>query len=127
MKIEFLIVSHSNMSKGTFETMRMLGVNRKNISYITAYENDTDFEQQIKEYLSNHGNDKCVVFTDLLGGSVNTKLVEFLNSDIYLIAGFNLPLLLEMVFLEEINEDIVRNCILTAKESIVYVNDLLNC
>lgn len=126
MNIEFLIVSHSNMSKGTFETMRMLGVNKKNVSYITAYENDTDFDQQIKEYLSSRSNVKCVVFTDLLGGSVNTKLAEYLHSNIHLIAGFNLPLLLEMVFLEEINEEIVRNCISTAKDSIVYVNDLLN-
>lgn len=41
---------------------------------------------------------EIIVLTDLFGGSVNNEFLQYINQDhVYLVAGLNLPLLIELV------------------------------
>lgn len=46
--------------------------------------------------------DQVIVCTDLMGGSVNQKVVPYAQKEnVFLIAGFNLPLILELAMNED--------------------------
>jgi fructoselysine/glucoselysine PTS system EIIA component len=74
-------------------------------------------------------DEEWVVFSDLLGGSITNQLVQAAaGKNVHIIAGFNLPLLLEMVLAdpEEPISSILETAIDRAREQLVYVNPLIN-
>jgi len=69
-----------------------------------------------------------VVFSDLLGGSITNQLVRAaVGKNIHIIAGFNLPLLIEVVLSDPGMpvEEILTEAIGRAREQMVYVNQLM--
>ena len=70
-----------------------------------------------------------IVLTDLFGGSVNQSVMSYLGKKkIFLITGFNLALLLEVMMMyadESVSEDRLRSIIEGSKQQIMYVNDVL--
>jgi mannose/fructose-specific phosphotransferase system component IIA len=98
--------------------------------YFCAFTGDnTDFVQQIEDYINTAApNDIILFFTDILGGSVNKEISKFLYMpNIYILSGFNFPMLLQFAALQD-TVDAIQLRLLTscAKESIVYVNDFEN-
>jgi fructoselysine and glucoselysine-specific PTS system IIA component len=74
-------------------------------------------------------DEEWVVFSDLLGGSITNQLVQAaVGKNVHIIAGFNLPLLIEMVLAdpEEPISSILETAIDKAREQLVYVNPLIN-
>ncbi len=69
---------------------------KKPIVAIDAYgEAEDDIEAEFDRYFSQHEQDRIVVFTDLMGGSVNQKLMKYRVPDrVTLITGSNLPVLI---------------------------------
>ncbi|KGH89969.1 PTS sugar transporter subunit IIA [Oenococcus oeni] len=96
-----IVASHGKLARGMQDTLNLFTGNNLSITCITAYDNDdTDLDVQINEALSNFGkDDQALIFTDLFGGSVNQKLtMKVINmNNVYLISGFNLPIILEAV------------------------------
>lgn len=117
------------MAKGTVDTIRLLA-NRHDLMAITAYEEDTSIDTLIDEvYERIDSTHKTIVFTDLLGGSVNQAVVRKLYmKGVYIIAGFNLALILECLNLkeEEVNEEKLNEIINCAQHEMVLVNSLLS-
>jgi fructoselysine and glucoselysine-specific PTS system IIA component len=69
-----------------------------------------------------------VVFSDLLGGSITNQLVRAAaGKNIHIIAGFNLPLLIEVVLADPGTpvEEVLTEAIGRAMEQMVYVNQLM--
>jgi fructoselysine/glucoselysine PTS system EIIA component len=69
-----------------------------------------------------------VVFSDLLGGSITNQLVRAaVGKNIHIVAGFNLPLLIEVVLSDPGMpvEEILTEAIGRAREQMVYVNQLM--
>ena len=72
--------------------------------YTSAYVNPEDnVDEQLKVYFSEVSDeDQVIVCTDLMGGSVNQKVVPYAQKEnVFLIAGFNLPLILELAMNED--------------------------
>ena len=71
--------------------------------------------------------DEVVVLVDLLGGSVCNEFIKLTGRrPFHLIAGLNLGLLMQFVFTsEELTKEKINEIIGEARQSIVYVNDLV--
>ncbi|WP_262393574.1 PTS sugar transporter subunit IIA [Sporolactobacillus inulinus] len=68
-------------------------------------------------------DDEAIIFTDLLGGSVNQKVTLCAQKHhAFIIAGFNLPIILEVLFLPEpITKEVLNQKIETCRQAMVLV------
>lgn len=69
-----------------------------------------------------------MVFTDLLGGSVNQEFVRQLKPNVHVIAGMNLPIIMTLLLQLEnqpLSEELITQSIEEAKNQIIYVNQFL--
>ncbi len=69
-----------------------------------------------------------MIFTDLLGGSINNSAVSVLmrHRNVFVVAGINLTLLLEFLLCEEATtEAAIIYATSAARESIVFINPLI--
>ena len=84
-------------------------------SYVKELEEDNFTEE-----------DKVVVMTDMLAGSVNQKFIPYMSENVFLITGINVPLAMEIVLLPEecINKEEISNCVESAREAMQFVNEL---
>ena len=124
---KILIMTHSLMAKGIKETIEFLA-GEQNIDVACCFTDISNPDEFIDNYLSKINNDKLIIFTDLMGGSVNQKVALRLNNNnFYLITGVNLPLILELALLDEelITEEKIEEIIQNAKNEIIFVNKAL--
>ena len=96
--------THGTLATGMKSTLELLIGNTADITCLTAYVNPEDnVDEQLKVYFSEVSDeDQVIVCTDLMGGSVNQKVVPYAQKEnVFLIAGFNLPLILELAMNED--------------------------
>lgn len=112
-----LIATHSTFASGIQGSLNLLIGERSEITVIDAYVDDTDYTEKIDDFFEKYNDqDEYIVFTDLYGGSVNQKMVNYKNKyDFHLITGFNLPILLEIILAGEtltssMVEELVEKC-----------------
>lgn len=112
-----LIATHSTFASGILGSLNLLIGERPEITVIDAYVDDSDYTEKIDDFFAKYNDqDEYVVFTDLYGGSVNQKMVNYKSKyEFHLITGFNLPILLEVILAgETLNsamvEELVEKC-----------------
>jgi mannose/fructose-specific phosphotransferase system component IIA len=118
------------MANGMKSSLEMIMGEVDNVFIIQAY---TGENKSIKEELDIileqvNAEDELVIFTDLMGGSVTNQILpEALKENIYLISGFNLPLLLDILLADSETpvKEVIETGISNAKEQIVFVNKLI--
>ena len=74
-------------------------------------------------------NDELVVFTDLMGGSITNQVLRVaLQSNVHIVSGFNLPLLIDVLLADTETPiaEVIEAAMQNAKEQIVYVNKMLS-
>lgn len=100
---KILIITHGRFASGVKDTLSILYGNVNNIMSIDAYTQGVDIDKEVDAFFEKiEPNDEIVVFTDIPGGSVNQKMLTYLNKkNMYLISGFNLAILLEVLFQKE--------------------------
>ena len=94
--MQILIATHGKMASGMKYTAELIVGQMAKITTIDAYvEAEDDIEAEFDKYFRRHEQDRIVVFTDLMGGSVNQKLMKYRVPDrVTLITGSNLPVLI---------------------------------
>lgn len=126
---KIIIASHHNLANGLKSTIEYIAPDTVKIIDINAYLDNTLLITQIEEALENFEKDEQIlVFTDLLGGSVNQEFAKKISEyNIELISGVNLPIILTLILNpnEVLSGDAIREGIEESKEQIVYVNDSL--
>lgn len=128
---KFLIATHGALASGFRSSLEMIAGAGDSVHLIQAY---MDESKPVNEELTNlfgsaGPEEEWVVFSDLLGGSITNQLVQAAaGKNVHIVAGFNLPLLLEVVLSdpEEPIGDILEAAIDRAREQLVYVNKLIN-
>lgn len=126
---KIIIASHHKLAQGFKDTLNyIVPVIDAEIIAISAYTTNTPIEQEIVESLNDlQPEDEVIVFTDLLGGSVNQAFVPYLsNPHFHVISGMSLPLIMTVVLTlndQKMTSEQLRNSIKEAQEQIVYVND----
>ena len=75
---QILIATHGKMASGIRYTAELIVGKMAEITTIDAYVTPEDnVEKKFEEYFAQHENDRIFVFTDLMGGSVNQKLLGY--------------------------------------------------
>lgn len=127
---KFLIATHGTLSAGIKSSLDIIIGATDNLFLIQAYTNENvSVEDELKTILMQVGEqDELVIFSDILGGSVTNQVLQHaLRPNVYIVSGFNLPLIIE-VMLADINtplSEIIEESIANAKEQMVFVNKLL--
>ncbi|HZK65521.1 MAG TPA: hypothetical protein VFC34_15375 [Puia sp.] len=127
---KFLIATHGALARGIQSSLDIIIGPVENVFIIQAYlEGNKSIESELAKVLEQVSTaDELVIFSDLLGGSVNNQILRFaLRERIHIVSGFNLPLVIEII-LSDANEpvqEVIKNALVRAKEQMVYVNELI--
>ncbi|MSU86324.1 PTS sugar transporter subunit IIA [Streptococcus dysgalactiae] len=121
MKRKFLIGSHGRLASGLQSSIDILAGMGQSLEIIDAYVDDSDYTSQIDDFIAGVAADEQgLIFTDLLGGSVNQKMVTAVmasgKDNIFLITNSNLATLLSVMFLNPEEA-------LTKDEIVTVIND----
>lgn len=98
--MKIVLASHSNLAQGMKDTAEFIMGKQENLFAFTAYVDEkVDFSAQLTALISEMAEEPIIFISDLLGGSVNRVITETIagKENQFLIAGMNLPLVLEIV------------------------------
>ncbi len=124
---KIIVASHGSMAEGMKNTIELFAGQNKNVSYISAYtkKNDDLNETIDKLFDSFNEDDKVIIFTDLMGGSVNQRFTVKAqnNNNVFIIYGFNLPIVIEAILSnEDVTKDYLKKLVDVGKNSIGLVD-----
>ncbi|MCH4175874.1 MAG: PTS sugar transporter subunit IIB [Streptococcaceae bacterium] len=106
---KFLVAGHGKLADGIKATLELFLGENKDFTYISAYTDDVpDLDDALDRFIESISDeDQAIIFTDLYGGSVNQKIVMKTNgkTNFFVIAGMNIPLILETVSIALAGED----------------------
>ena len=122
---QILIATHGKIASGIRYTAELIVGKMAEITTIDAYVTPEDnVEKKFEEYFAQHENDRIFVFTDLMGGSVNQKLLGYSQKEnVTLITGTNLPVLMQVMMADDdVTEDEIREFIDDAREELQVVD-----
>src|SRR5690606_8276617 len=92
---------------------------QENLYFINAHIDNVPVDKKIEDFLEENvsKDDNLIIITDIFGGSVNQTAIRYISSEkVNIISGFNLPLLLEIILLNESDitpeklKEITNNC-----------------
>ncbi|MEC5319458.1 hypothetical protein VSX61_10995 [Brenneria populi subsp. brevivirga] len=128
---KIIIATHHRLAEGMKDTIQYILPDAGEIIAISAYLTNTPIEEEISSVLDgiNYQEDEVIVFTDMLGGSVNQTFSKHLkNKNIHIVTGINLPVVTAILFeLEDsfVNPDTIREAVNYSREQLVYMNDFM--
>ena len=102
--IKLLLASHGDLADGICSSLKIIMGEQGNIRTLCAYtKEEFDLRSEVWEILNDLSyEDKLIVVTDIFGGSVNNEFMNNLNrNNLYLIAGLNLPLVIELATISD--------------------------
>ncbi|CAM1669862.1 PTS sugar transporter subunit IIA [Streptococcus mitis] len=128
---KIIIASHHHLATGMKNTIEYLIPSIGKIDVIAAYINNEPIEDEISKLLESYPVDeKVLIFTDLLGGSVNQTFIRYMSKrNLFLVTGMNLPIIMTLLLSiesEDLSEDLIRKSIDEAKNQLLFVNDIYN-
>ncbi|WP_300125626.1 PTS sugar transporter subunit IIA [uncultured Streptococcus sp.] len=127
--VKVIIASHHKLADGMGDTLEYLVPSLTDIETISAYLDNEPIDSAVEAALGRcQDTEDVVVFTDLLGGSVNQEFVRQLKPNVHVIAGMNLPIIMTLLLQLEnqpLSEELITQSIEEAKNQIIYVNQFL--
>jgi fructoselysine and glucoselysine-specific PTS system IIA component len=127
---KYLIATHGTFAAGIRSSLNIIIGEMDNVFLIQAYTDENkSIKEEVDNVLRNVGDeDELIVFTDLMGGSVTNQILQYAQkTNVHIVSGFNLPLLLDILLADTdtpVNE-VIETGICNAKEQIVFVSKLM--
>jgi phosphotransferase system, mannose/fructose-specific component IIA len=123
--MKILVIGHGRFAEGIKSVANIIVGDLSEVTFMNTYVDDIDFHIELDNYFSENKN--VLVLTDLFGGSVNQAIIQYITKvNIDVITGINIPLILEILISNTTGNNLdFRQIISSAKEQIVYVNDIL--
>lgn len=127
---KILMAAHGKFAEGIKSSAELILGKQDNLYIINAYLDEIPLEKKLDDFFKSidFEKDTLLVLTDVFGGSVNQKIIgNYQVNNMKLISGMNLPLLLEMLMLneEDVTDDRIRSIIDQSREQVMLVNDIL--
>lgn len=122
----FIIATHGTMAQGMKTSIELVCGEQQNIDTICCYTKDgSDIEgtfEAIEKQSSD--DDVLIICVDMFYGSVAQRLVPYLSrKNTYMIAGINLPIMLELVFFEgDFSKSAIEKCVHAGLEQMFFVD-----
>ena len=128
--VKYLVATHGDLAKGFVETLGMIAGDGYDVSTYCMPKDKSgdDVERELRERMSDWREHRYVVFTDLMGGSVNNTLTTMLlgGMEFELVTGTNLALLIGVVMSAEDDPGAaIREAMDEARGGIVHINEIL--
>ncbi|NSB12691.1 PTS sugar transporter subunit IIA [Clostridium beijerinckii] len=129
--IQIILASHGDLAKGMKDTLGMIIGDVSMVEAFSSYRNE---EVNVREIVEKIVREKYIeadifIFTDILGGSVNTEMMSLIKEypKIHVISGMNLPIIISVATqANEISESLLQQIIEESQHGIVDCNKLLN-
>ena len=127
MERELVLASHGKFASGIYSSLELICGAKENIITLDCYlTEDFDLSKAVAELMSRNRDKEMVVVTDLFGGSVNNEFLAYIKRpNYYLVAGMNLPFLVEFATQYEYTEsvaELIEQTLNTSKEVIQFCN-----
>jgi fructoselysine and glucoselysine-specific PTS system IIA component len=127
---KFLIATHGSFAAGIKSSLEMIIGSTENLYTIQAYtEGNKSIAEELDQVMKEiSDDDDLIIFTDLAGGSITNQVLQTaLKKNVYIIAGVNLPLLLDIVLSDPETgvTEVIETGISNARDQIVFVNKML--
>lgn len=125
--VKILLASHGDLADGVYSTLKIIMGDQENISTLCAYkEENFDLNKTVLDIIAKlSSEDELIIVTDIYGGSINNEFMNYLEEgNIHLVAGLNLPLIMELLFIKDNNniENMIEIAIENSKNTIQYCN-----
>lgn len=111
----------------------MIAGKQDNLEAYEAYgsgSEDEGFITEVKQSVAASKEDKVIVVTDVLGGSVNNEMIQLLKDhhSLTLLTGMNLPLIITLVTTvnAQDSEDAILEAIAEGQKGVLSVNKLMS-
>ncbi len=129
--IQIILASHGDLAKGMKDTLGMIIGDVSMVEAFSSYRNE---EVNVRKIVEKIVREKYIeadifIFTDILGGSVNTEMMSLIKEypKIHVISGMNLPIIISVATqANEISESLLQQIIEESQQGIVDCNKLLN-
>lgn len=132
-QFRILITTHTSLCEGYLNAAALI-LNSKfgNVELLSFKENmpTEKFEKTLLEMIESYSAQPLLILTDLVGGTPTNIAIKCMGkTSIEIISGINLPLLLEILMMQEAGEQLenirFKEIIENAQESIIHVSELL--
>ncbi len=131
MDREIILASHGKFASGILDSLELIYGKNHSITVLDCYTDENfDLAETVRQLFMRYKDKEIIVLTDLFGGSVNNEFLQYINQDhVYLVAGLNLPLLIELVSRldAEVETTVFIQQVLTdSKKMIQFCNERIN-
>ncbi|EGP4767617.1 PTS mannose transporter subunit IIA [Enterococcus faecium] len=131
MDREIILASHGKFASGILDSLELIYGKNHSITALDCYTDENfDLTESVSQLFMRYKDKEIIVLTDLFGGSVNNEFLQYINQNhVYLVAGLNLPLLIELVSRldAEVETTVLIQQVLTdSKKMIQFCNEQIN-
>lgn len=124
---KILLATHGHLASGLLSTLSIIAGDVTNIQAIDGYTDAEDISTKIEAVIEDvTANDQLIVFTDLLGGSVNqlvTKLAMEMHVPAIIVSGFNIALVLTVLLANKpVTREQMQQYIIEARQGMKMVD-----
>lgn len=118
-----VLASHHRFAQGLADTLEFLGA-KCDFHVICAYVDDQPLEPQVAAVFERFGpDDEVLVLTDILAGSVNQKFMPYVGPNVFVVAGVNVVLAMELCLAPmPLTNEGIEEAIAMAGQSIKLLN-----
>ncbi|MBU5363062.1 PTS mannose transporter subunit IIA [Enterococcus raffinosus] len=130
MERKLILASHGKLASGITSSLELICGKQLAIETLDCYlTEDFDLQKEVKNIMNAYRDDEIVVVTDLFGGSVNNEfLTQIDRPNFYLVAGMNLPFLVELSMQLQQAESLpklIESTLETSKQTIQFCNQAI--
>lgn len=127
MARKIILATHGNFAQGIRTSLELICGKSTNVEVICAYmEEEFDLGKAVEKIMLDNQKNELLIITDIFGGSVNNEFFKYVErSNVHLVSGLNLSLLIELYTQLEITdsmENLIIQAIKTSQETIQYCN-----
>ena len=126
--VGIVVISHGDMAKGMLNSASMFFGEQEQLTSVGLYPADSpeDFDAKLTDAIAEvDKGEGVIILADLCGGTPCNRSAYTCSSTVKVVAGMNLPLLMEILGARMFGEVDVDTIIQTAKDGIVNYNTLL--
>lgn len=120
-----VLASHHRFAQGLADTLDFLGA-KCEFDVVCAYVDNEALEPQVARLMERFApDDEVLVLTDILTGSVNQKFIPYMGPHVFLVAGVNVALAMELCLAPApLTVEAIEEAIDLARGSIKLINTL---
>lgn len=122
--MKIILAAHGNLASGIKSSLNILNGSSDAVIALDAYVDEKDFNDLLDSTLDLFPDeDQIILLADIAFGSVSqTMMQRLIQKNLVLIAGFNLPLVLELMTRDSyLNEEELKEIIQKAQESLKLI------